>query len=101
LSSATFLASLDVWITQVGPPSIGRGVHESSPPNLRWVLSAYAVVYAGLLVPAGRLCDRYQRKSGFLFGLGLFTLASLVAALSGQIWVLVAPTACRQRAPPS
>lgn len=90
LCSATFLASLDVWITQVGLPSIGRGVHESSLSSLSWILSAYAVIYAGLLVPAGRLSDRFGRKPGFLLGLGLFTAASLGAALSGGIWVLVA-----------
>ncbi|MFC4036112.1 MFS transporter [Streptomyces polygonati] len=90
LCSATFLASLDVWITQVGLPSIGRGVHESSLSDLSWILSAYAVIYAGLLVPAGRLSDRYGRKPGFLLGLGLFTAASLGAALSGGIWILVA-----------
>lgn len=90
LSSATFLASLDVWITQVGLPSIGRGLNESSLPDLSWILSAYAVVYAALLVPAGRLADRFGRKPAFLLGLGLFTVASLAAALSGGIWVLVA-----------
>jgi EmrB/QacA subfamily drug resistance transporter len=90
LSASTFMATLDVWITQVGLPSIGRGVHASSLSDLSWVLSAYAIVYAALLVPAGRLADRIGRKAGFLTGLGLFTAASLAAALSGDIWVLVA-----------
>jgi EmrB/QacA subfamily drug resistance transporter len=90
LSSASFLAALDVWITQVGLRSIGHGVGETSLSNLSWVLSAYAIVYAALLVPAGRLADRYGRKAAFLLGVGLFTLASLGDALSGEIWVLVA-----------
>jgi EmrB/QacA subfamily drug resistance transporter len=89
LSSASFLAALDVWITQVGLPSIGRGVNERSLSNLSWVLSAYAIVYAALLVPAGRLADRFGRKPGFLLGLAVFTAASLGAALSGGIWILV------------
>jgi EmrB/QacA subfamily drug resistance transporter len=90
LSSASFLASLDVWITQVGLPYIGRGVNESSLSELSWILSAYAIVFAALLVPAGRLSDRFGRKPGFLLGLGLFTAASLAAGLSGEVWVLVA-----------
>jgi EmrB/QacA subfamily drug resistance transporter len=89
LATASFVAVLDVWITNVGLPSIGRGVHESSLSNLSWVLSAYAIVYAALLVPAGRLGDRYGRKGGFILGLGLFTAASLGCALSGDIGVLI------------
>src|SRR5882672_4880295 len=83
LATASFVAVLDVWITNVGLPAIGRGVHERSLSNLSWVLSAYAIVYAALLVPAGRLGDRYGRKGGLVLGLGLFTAASLGCALSG------------------
>jgi EmrB/QacA subfamily drug resistance transporter len=89
LSIASFLAQLDVWITNVGLPAIGSGVHADSLSNLSWVLNGYAIVYAALLVPAGRLADRFGRKAGFLFGLTLFGVASLGAGLSGDIWVLV------------
>ena len=89
LSMASFLAQLDVWITNVGLPSIGTGVGARSLSDLSWVLNGYAIVYAALLVPAGRLADRFGRKAGFLAGLTLFGLASLGAALSGDIWVLV------------
>jgi EmrB/QacA subfamily drug resistance transporter len=89
LATASFIAQLDVWITNVGLPAIGRGVGEGSLSNLSWVLSAYAIVYAALLVPAGRLADRFGRKGGFLLGLTLFTAASLGAGLSSNIWVLV------------
>ena len=90
LATASFVAVLDVWITNVGLPAIGRGVHERSLSNLSWVLSAYAIVYAALLVPAGRLADRYGRKGGFVLGLALFMTASLGCALSGGIGVLIA-----------
>jgi EmrB/QacA subfamily drug resistance transporter len=90
LATASFVAVLDVWITNVGLPAIGRGVHEGSLSNLSWVLSAYAIVYAALLVPAGRLGDRYGRKGGFVLGLALFISASLGCALSGDIGVLIA-----------
>jgi len=89
LATASFIAQLDVWITNVGFPAIGRGVGESSLSNLSWVLSAYAIVYAALLVPAGRLADRFGRKGGFLLGLTLFTAASLGAGLSSNVWALV------------
>jgi EmrB/QacA subfamily drug resistance transporter len=89
LSTASFLAQLDVWITNVGLPAIGGGVHAGSLSDLSWVLNGYAIVYAAFLVPAGRLADRFGRKGGFLLGLGIFGVASLGAALSGDIWVLV------------
>jgi len=89
LTAASFIAALDVWITNVGLPAIGRGVGEKSLSNLSWVLSAYAIVYAALLVPAGRLADRFGRKGGFLVGLTLFSVASAGAGLSSNIWVLV------------
>jgi EmrB/QacA subfamily drug resistance transporter len=89
LSSASFLAQLDVWITNVGLPAIGHGVGAGSLSDLSWVLNGYAIVYAALLVPAGRLADRFGRKGGFLLGLAIFAVASLGAALSGDIWVLV------------
>jgi EmrB/QacA subfamily drug resistance transporter len=53
------------------------------------VLTGYAIIYAALLVPAGRLADRFGRKPGFMLGLGLFTAASLGAAVSSNVWVLV------------
>src|SRR5258707_3609751 len=89
LGAAAFIAVLDVWITNVGLPAIGKGVGERSLSNLSWVLSAYAIVYAALLVPAGRLADRFGRKGGFLLGLTLFSAASAGAGLTSHIWVLV------------
>jgi MFS family permease len=65
LATASFIAQLDVWITNVGFAEIGRGVGEESLSNLSWVLSAYAIVYAALLVPAGRLADRLVERKRF------------------------------------
>jgi EmrB/QacA subfamily drug resistance transporter len=90
LCVAQFFSALDVFIVNVALTPIGRGLHESSLSNLSWILNGYAIVYAALLVPAGRLADRYGRRGGFLLGLGLFTAASLGSALSGSLWVLVA-----------
>jgi EmrB/QacA subfamily drug resistance transporter len=53
------------------------------------VLNGYAIVYAALLVPLGRLADRLGRKPGFLLGLALFTGASLACAAAWGPWSLV------------
>lgn len=90
LATSVFLSALDAFVVNVALTPIGHGVGETSLSRLSWILNGYAIVYAALLVPAGRLSDRYGRKAGFLLGLGVFTLASLGAALSGDLWVLVA-----------
>jgi EmrB/QacA subfamily drug resistance transporter len=89
LSLAAFMASLDVFIVNVAFDDIGADFHGTTLSQLSWVLNAYAIVYAALLVPAGRIADRYGRKGGFLLGLAIFTLASAACAASNGIWVLV------------
>src|SRR5256712_5867282 len=89
LGAATFMSSLDVFIDQVGLRSIGRDLGSGSLADLSWILTAYAIVFAALLVPAGRLADRYGVKQAFLFGLAVFTLGSLGCALSSDLWVIV------------
>ncbi|QIQ01903.1 MFS transporter [Streptomyces liangshanensis] len=90
LSTATFMTTLDVFIVNVGLRPIGAALHESSLANLSWILNAYAIVFAALLVPAGRLADRYGVKGTFLSGLAVFGLGSVGAALCGDVWLLVA-----------
>lgn len=92
---AAFLASLDLFVVNVAFDAIGRdlGVGRPGGPStgdLTWILNAYAVVYAALLVPFGRLADRYGRRRLFLLGVTVFTLASTACALSGDVWALVA-----------
>jgi EmrB/QacA subfamily drug resistance transporter len=90
LSGAAFVASLDVFIVNVAFDSIGADFPGTSLGELSWVLNAYAVVFAALLVPAGRIVDRYGRRAGFVVGLGVFTAASAACAMSDGIWWLVA-----------
>jgi EmrB/QacA subfamily drug resistance transporter len=90
LSAASFMAALDVFIVNVAFADIGRDFHGESLSNLSWVLNGYTILYAALLVPLGRLADRYGRKNGFLLGLGLFTAASAACAASSGLWMLVA-----------
>ena len=89
LATASFMASLDLFVVNVALDPIGQGIGETSLSDLSWILNGYAIVYSALLVPAGRLSDRIGAKSGLLYGLGLFTVASLGAALSGDLWILV------------
>ena len=90
LSLAAFMASLDVFIVNVAFNDIGADFTGTTLSQLSWVLNAYAIVYAALLVPAGRIADRYGRKGGFLAGLVIFTVASVACAASGGVWWLVA-----------
>lgn len=90
LSLAAFMAGLDLFIVNVGFDAIGREFDGASLADLSWVLNAYAIVFAALLVPLGRLSDRYGRKAGFLLGVGLFTAASAACAVSTSLWQLVA-----------
>lgn len=86
--SATFMAMLDVFVVNVAFTGIGTEFSVRLA-DLSWVLNAYAIVYAALLVPAGRLADRYGRKPAFLAGLALFTAASAACSLAPQFWWLV------------
>src|SRR5438552_14490887 len=88
LALAAFMASLDVFIVNVAFDAIGKDISGSSISQLSWVLNAYAIVYAALLVPAGRIADRYGRKGGFMAGLAVFTVASAACAASDGVWWL-------------
>ncbi len=88
-STAAFMTALDVFIVNVGLREIGRELHATSLGDLSWTLNAYAIVFAALLLPAGRLGDRYGNKAVFVVGLATFSLASLGCALSGGLWLIV------------
>jgi EmrB/QacA subfamily drug resistance transporter len=94
LVGAAFLAGIDLFIVNVAFGEIGRDFADADHPpglsELSWILNAYAVIFAALLVPMGRLTDRYGRKAGFVLGIALFTAASAACALSGSVWELVA-----------
>ncbi|MFI7588731.1 MFS transporter [Spongisporangium articulatum] len=83
------LASLDLFIVNVALPRIAVDLHEPDLGRLSWVLNAYAIVYAALLVFFGRLADRYRRDRGFLLGVAIFTAASAGCALSVNLEMLV------------
>ena len=89
LCVASFMAGLDLFIVNVAFDDIGRDFAGESLANLSWVLNGYAIVFAALLVPLGRLADRYGRRSTLLLGLVVFTLASQACAAAPSLWWLV------------
>ncbi|HWX97406.1 MAG TPA: MFS transporter [Solirubrobacteraceae bacterium] len=85
-----FMASLDLFIVNIAFPSIQHHFGGASLASLSWIVSGYAIVFAALLVPAGRWADAFGRKRAFLSGLGLFVLSSAGCALAPSVGVLVA-----------
>jgi MFS family permease len=62
-SVGLFMASLDLFIVNIAFPDLARDFDGASLPSLSWVLNAYAIVFAALLVPAGRIADRVSGES--------------------------------------
>src|ERR1700756_2129426 len=67
-SVAVFMSFLDATIVNIAFPSIRSTFAGASLGELSWVINAYNIVFASLLVPAGRLADRVGRKRVFLGG---------------------------------
>ncbi|MFF0747959.1 MFS transporter [Streptomyces sp. NPDC004267] len=87
-----FLVGLDTTIVNVGLPAIGRGLGTGTR-GLEWIVDAYTLVLAGLLVTSGALADRFGRRRVFQTGLVVFGAASLVCAVAPSAGVLVAARA--------
>ena len=84
-----FMSSLDLFIVNIAFPAISKHFGGASLGSLSWILSAYAIVFAALLVPAGRWADAFGRKRAFLLGLGIFVAASAGCALAPSVAVLI------------
>jgi len=93
VSIGVFASVLDLFIVNIAFPDIQRDFPEADLAQLSWVLNGYAIVFAALLVPAGRLADLYGRRRGFVIGLGLFTLASAACAVAPTAGFLIAARA--------
>src|SRR6266446_7445930 len=79
---AQFMVVLDVAIVNVALPSIKTDLHFSEQ-NLQWVITAYSILFGGVLLLGGRLADILGRRRLFIAGLALFTVSSL---LDGLAW---------------
>jgi EmrB/QacA subfamily drug resistance transporter len=81
VSVATFMLLLDITVVNVALPSIREDLGASFT-DLQWVLDAYALTLAALVLTAGSLADRFGRRRLFAIGLAIFSLASLLCALA-------------------
>ena len=86
---AQFMVVLDVAIVNVALPSIKSDLHFSQV-SLQWVVTAYAIVFGGVLLLGGRLGDLFGRRRLFLIGLALFTASSLLDGLAWSEGSLIA-----------
>ncbi|MEA2318504.1 MAG: hypothetical protein QOD44_2693 [Solirubrobacteraceae bacterium] len=80
---ATFMLLLDITIVNVALPDIARALGTSFT-DLQWVIDAYALALAALLLTAGSLADLFGRRLVFVVGLALFTAASLLCGLASS-----------------
>jgi EmrB/QacA subfamily drug resistance transporter len=85
----TFLAMLDSTVANLAVPDLQQAFPSSSVPDLSWVISGYAILFAALLAPAGRMADALGPRRLFATGISVFTVASLVCALAPVLPVLV------------
>jgi EmrB/QacA subfamily drug resistance transporter len=79
---AVFMGFLDVTIVNVAFPDIQRDFDGASQADLSWVLNAYNIVFAALLVPAGRIADAVGRRRMFFVGVSVFLVASIACGLA-------------------
>jgi len=90
LAMTQFVVVLDAAIVNVALPSIGKAL-DFSQDNLAWVVNAYTLTFGGFLLLGGRLADLLGRRRMFMYGLVLFSLASLLGGLAqSDIWLIIA-----------
>jgi EmrB/QacA subfamily drug resistance transporter len=87
--SALFMTLLDVSVTNVALPSIGKAT-DASPATLQWVVSGYTLAFGLVPVLAGRLGDDHGRRRMFMFGVAGFVVTSALSGLSPTGGVLIA-----------
>lgn len=90
-SLAMFLVSMDGTMLFAAFSALRAGFPQATAADLSWVLNAYTVVYAAMLIPSGGLADRHGRKKLFLVGLALFLVASIACGLAASVgWLVIA-----------
>ena len=91
-AAAQFMVILDVSVVNVALPAIKDDLHFSQE-GLQWVITAYAILFGGVLLLGGRLADLLGRRRVFMAGVGLFTFASLLSGLASSEGELIATRA--------
>jgi EmrB/QacA subfamily drug resistance transporter len=83
-----FMIMLDNTVVNVALPTIQRDLH-MKVSELEWVVIAYALTFAALLITGGKLADLYGRRRIFMIGLAIFTLSSLACGLAPNAGLLI------------
>src|SRR5690349_1021036 len=86
---AQFMVVLDVAIVNVALPTIKNDLHFSES-GLQWVITAYAIVFGGVLLLGGRMADLLGRRRVFMAGMSIFTIFSLLDGLAWSSGSLIA-----------
>jgi EmrB/QacA subfamily drug resistance transporter len=92
LCVSLLIVTLDNTVLNVVLPTLVRDLHATTT-QLQWIVDAYVMVFAGLLLVAGSVADRLGRKRTFLAGLAAFAAGSTWAAFSGSVGMLIAARA--------
>ena len=92
ICAAYFMVILDTTVVNVALPALGRGLHTTTT-GLEWVVDAYSLVFAALLLSAGALADRRGQKAVFQAGVALFAVASAACGLAPSAPALIAARA--------
>src|SRR3954454_19460603 len=90
--AATAILMLDIAVVNTALSAIAADLH-TGLHGLQWIVDAYTLALASVVLTAGSLADRFGRKRLFTYGLAIFTAASLVCALAGSIGFLDAARA--------
>jgi len=88
VAGGLFLAVTSTTLVSVALPTIGQSLHASTT-DLQWIVDAYVLVYASLLVAGGVIGDRRGRKGIFMFGVTLFGAGSLITGVAPSVGVLL------------
>ncbi|WP_250502419.1 MFS transporter [Caballeronia sp. AZ7_KS35] len=87
VSVPSFMINLDANIVAVSLSSIAKSLHADFS-SIEWVISAYTLAFASLLMPAGALADRFGRKRVLVLGLSVFTVASFACGAASSVLML-------------
>ena len=88
-SLGAFMASLDLSIVNVAFPALEHSFSHTSRASLAWVITAYSIVFAALLVTAGRSADRLGRRRVFFTGIFVFAAGSALCGLAPSVGLLI------------
>lgn len=88
-SIAIFMVSLDTTVLYAGFSNILDSFPEASAADLSWAMTAYSIIYAAILIPAGSIADKFGRKKIFMLGTLLFITASFACAVSPNVFLLI------------